>query len=136
MANRMIFGSNPAAPTADAATAQKEEKKLAEFWMNPGQLKEITEDGETYDHMTTLPFGIPLDLMKHAELEGSARKRKLTQAKNDFLDQILAYLRLNLKPGERMYRTMTFEFYRVPPKTATAEEKVEENPYKVKLDWE
>lgn len=89
------FNSLPQNNNAAAATRQK-----AEFWLNFGYVSPVADSNGEYRFVST-PLGIALDTQEHLPTNTrNAEFNEFQQARNEFLDQLVAWARANLKPGE------------------------------------
>ena len=133
-ATPLMFGTRRAAAAAPTAGAAAQDRPKAEFWVNFGQLAEVTTSEGTTVEFISLPWGIALDTMEKTPLGRSEKYNFMVQAGNDLLDQLLAYAR-TLEPGQVIYGDttggLTWQLRRVK---AVEEPKKGANPYAVKLN--
>jgi hypothetical protein len=91
---KKTFGARSA-----AATAPKNERPKAQFWLNFGYLTPAGVEGED-DRFVSLPMGIPLDTMEKLSTKSSnADFAQFQAARNDLLDQIIEAASV-LEPGQ------------------------------------
>jgi hypothetical protein len=91
----MAVFSNTPAPQTQTSNG-KADKPAAKIWLNFGYKTTDPETGE--ELFIGLPMGIPVDTQE----KRSAGSSKLMQAKNAFLDKIIADS-ANMAPGEERY---------------------------------
>lgn len=87
-------------PGSQQDTATPTNKPKPRFWMNIGYLMPSVNSvtGEAEDLFVSLPFGIPLDTMSLAKVEGGEFSRRLARTKNAFLAKLMANAQL-MEPG-------------------------------------
>lgn len=99
-------GRRAAANTANGV--DRTERPKAKFWINVGNSVTVKdEQGVDVERFVSLPVGIPLDSQDRLKIVGrNAEFNALQTARNDLLDQLLAYAE-QLQPGEE--RTLKLE---------------------------
>ena len=91
-----IFGQSTANANDNNNSGSKPKKPAAKFWLNFGYR---TQDGETGEQVFIgMPMGIPLDTQE----KRGAGASLLMQAKNAFLDKIIADC-ADMTPGQELY---------------------------------
>lgn len=97
-------------------------KPKEKFWGNVGvYAKAHDENGDLVEQFISLNYGIPMSSVEEMKLSGQPNWRKIVQAKNSLLAQLLDIAR-SLEPGEVKDIPMVFQIRHVKDESAAKPE--------------